>query len=188
MATLSDRLTSIFEAIVDEYDAQPEDRRRRLWHSRSLGREGFEGLSKDLSITVDDLDELRDFDLIDIDYGSRMEYLVKPTARGREVLQRFRRERARSENPEPVDLEWSNLRTMLHAAVDSWTALGAPSSGYVSLEAVARGCDRDEQDFGLVRGEPPRRSWRPDGLRGWSGWQDEGGIRRRSGSARCGWC
>src|SRR3954468_4648958 len=41
MFTLDERLATIFEAILETYDRQPPDRRRRSTHHRSFQRESF---------------------------------------------------------------------------------------------------------------------------------------------------
>jgi hypothetical protein len=149
---LEDRLTDIFAAIADEYDKRPEHRRERLLHLLSLGHQGFNGWDESLpQVTRDDLDELRDEGVIDIDYGSHGEYLVRPTLTGRRLLRRYRRELARVDRAEPVDLSWATVRPVLHAAVDAWSDAGAPTSGHVGFKTIASRLGSDENDLGLVR-------------------------------------
>ncbi len=153
MATLDQRLASIFEAIVDAYDAQPAEHRRRLLHLRAGGGwEGFNGWGDDQPrVSRDDLDDLHDAGLIDLDFGGSGGYLVKPTREGRQGLRAMRRDQALNVRSEPVDLSWSAVRPVLHASVDTWTEGGAPSAGYVTLHAVAGRLERDPAELDLIR-------------------------------------
>jgi len=149
---LDRRLTTIFAAIVDDYDAQRPEHRRRLLHLQRMSGEGFNGWGDDQpAVSRDDLDDLYDAGLIDLDFGSSGSYLVKPTREGRQGLQAMRREHALDERSEPVDLSWGAVRPVLHAAVDAWTERGAPGSGYVALRAVARLLEREPDELGLIR-------------------------------------
>ena len=152
MAALDPHLMSIFEAIVDDYDGQPPERRERLWHVRTFGEEGSnEWDSNQPRVSRDDLDDLHDAGLIDVDYNSSGDYLVKPTREGRSSLREVRREQTLLERSDPVDLTWAAVRPVLHAAVDEWTERGAPRSGYVVLRAIARRLDRDSDELALIR-------------------------------------
>lgn len=155
MAALSSRLAEIFEAIVDMYDAQPEEHRRRLIHRGGPGgREGFfrDGWPDDAPrVSQDDLDDLDALGLIDIDCGSNAGYRVKPSPFGREELERVRRQRAWTGSATPVDLNWSAVRPVLHAVVDIWTQAGALSAGYVTFGDIAEVTGRDADDFAVAR-------------------------------------
>jgi hypothetical protein len=160
MAALDPHLMSIFEAIVDDYDGQPPERRERLWHVRTFGEEGSnEWDSNQPRVSRDDLDDLHDAGLIDVDYNSSGDYLVKPTREGRSSLREVRREQTLLERSDPVDLTWAAVRPVLHAAVDEWTERGAPRSGYVVLRAIARRLDRDSDELPrIARAVLPRNA------------------------------
>jgi hypothetical protein len=152
MTALTDHLTAVFEAIVDDYDAQPEGHRERLLHIRSFGHSGFNGWGSDRpAVGQDDLDELLEHNLIDVDYASHGEYLVKPTAYGREVLRQYRRELERASTTTPVDLSWAAVRPVLHAAVDTWSEMGAPLAGFVGGRAVAERLSANADDLAFAR-------------------------------------
>jgi len=106
MIALDRRPTTIFAAIVDDYDAQrPERRRRLLHHPRTGGGEGFNGWGDARpAVGRDDLDDLYGAGLIGVDLGSSDSYLVKPTREGRQGLQAMRRERTLDERSQPVNL------------------------------------------------------------------------------------
>jgi hypothetical protein len=150
--SLDDRLTVIVEAILEDYDGRPPDERRRLTHHRSFQRETF--IDWDMSkpaVTRDDLDELAAYGFIDLDFGGRGDYLVKPTLEGRRAYRTLQRERARTELKQPVDLSWATVRPILHTVVDVWAENGASSAGFVKIGAIAKRVDRKPDDLGLVR-------------------------------------
>jgi hypothetical protein len=147
-------LASIFEAILDTYDAQPPDRRRRLLHHRSFHRESFidwDDADDKPTVTEDDLDELSAFGLIDIDFNSQGNYLVRPTSEGRRAHRKVQRERARAEQAHPIDVSWAAVRPVLHAVVDVWSDHGASESALVRIGAIAERAGRAPDDLGLIR-------------------------------------
>lgn len=152
MNALSDRLVSIFEEIVATYDSQPPEHRRRLVHHRAFQHETF--LEWDESkplVTLDDLDELLAFGLIDIDFNNSGDYTVRPTSDGHRSLRTYQRELARADHERPVDLNWSAVRPVLHAVVDLWTEAGAPHGGVIKFGAIAERLERDSDDLGTMR-------------------------------------
>jgi hypothetical protein len=154
MPSLDERLASIFEAILDTYDAQPPDRRRRLLHHRSFHRETFlewDDSNDKPAVTQDDLDELSAVGLIDIDFNGQGNYLVRPTADGRRAHRQVQRERARTEQAQPIDVSWAAVRPVLHAVVDVWSNHGASESAFVSIGAIAERAGREPDDLGLIR-------------------------------------
>jgi hypothetical protein len=151
--SLSDRLVAIIEAIVDDYESQPPDERHRLLHIRAGGMlEGFNGWDDTKPVvTRDDLDDLSAYGLIDIDYGGTGSYMVKPTPEGIRGVRTVRRERARTEIKQAVDLSWATVRPILHAVVDVWAESGASTAGFVPVGAFAERVGRPADDLGLIR-------------------------------------
>jgi hypothetical protein len=154
MFTLDERLESIFEAILETYDGQPPDRRRRLTHHRSFQRESFlewdDGDNRP-AVTRDDLDELSALGLIDLDFNGQGNYLVRPTSEGRRSYRTVQRERARAEQAQPVDVSWATVRPVLHAIVDVWAENGASNAAFVKIGAIAERAGREPDDLGLIR-------------------------------------
>lgn len=149
METLEPRLTEILEGIIDVYDAQSA--RRRLLHLRTFG--GGEFLDVDWGerpdVSRDDLDELADYELVDIDYSPKGGYLVKPTPEGRRAIESLRRERGLASHGEAVDLTWGAVRPVLRAVVDEWERTGASGNGVAAAEiATALG---EAVDLQLIR-------------------------------------
>ena len=146
------RLTEILEAIVDEYQSDPADRRRPLLHLRwGGGGQGFNGWGTDKpGVTRDDLDYLSSAGLIQIDFDSSGSYHVKPSVRGLDEISRIRRERNRAERAEAVDLDWKAVRPLLHAAVDVWQEKGAPD-GFVPFSTVTERLGHPADDLGSIR-------------------------------------
>jgi hypothetical protein len=147
-----ERLTEILEAIVDDYESQPPERRRPLLHLRAGGGvQGFNGWNDSKpAVTRDDLDYLYDSGLIELDFGSSGSYLVKPSVEGFGEVRRIPRERKRLEGSEAIDLDWKAVRPLLHAVVDVWQENGAPD-GYLPFDAIAQRLDRPADDLGTVR-------------------------------------
>ena len=152
MSSLSERLADIFERIIQTYDSQPLEHRRRLAHHRSFRRETFIDWDETQPlVTRDDLDDLSAHGLIDLDFDGDGDYLVRPTPEGRRAFRTVQRERARAEDPQPVDLAWATVRPILHAVVDVWAETGASSAAFVKIDAIARRVEREPDNLGLVR-------------------------------------
>lgn len=149
--TVDPRLVEILEAIVDEYDGQVPEERERLWHVRTMGWQGINGWGDDRpTVTRDDLDELHDFGLVDLDFSGDGSYQVKPSAYGRDQIRTIRRETSMMETAEPVELDWSAVRPILHAVVDAWTEHGASPSAHIFGATIAEKADC-ANDVHLVR-------------------------------------
>jgi hypothetical protein len=146
------RLIEILDAIVDDYERQPPERRYPLMHLRAGGgHQGFNGWdSSKPAVTRDDLDYLAAIGLVDLDFGSSGTYMVKPSVEGFREIRRVRRERRRLERSDAVDLEWKAVRPVLHAVVDIWQEQGAPD-GYLPFDAVASRLGREADDLATIR-------------------------------------
>lgn len=149
---LDARLTTILDALVDEYEAQPEKRRGRMMHLRTGGgHEGMNGWGDDKPhVTRDDLDELWDLSLIDVNIMGSGGYDLKPSREGRDRIHELRRERRLIQNPHTVDLGWEATRPLLHEIVDEWERHGASASAHIRLDAAL---DTEEYVESLRRSE-----------------------------------
>lgn len=149
---LDARLTTILDALVKDYEAQPEDRRRRMMHLRTGG--GLEGMNSwgddKPHVTRDDLDELWDFGLIDVNIMGSGGYDLKPSREGRAAIHELRREKLLIQNPRRIDLRWEATRPLLHSIVDEWEGHGASSAAHVHFDAAP---DTDDYIENLRRSE-----------------------------------
>lgn len=136
MVTLDPRLTVILEGIIDVYDQQSVS--QRLLHMSTFGSSEFVSVDwgERPDVTRDDLDDLADYDLVDIDYSGKGSPLVKPSPEGRRAVEQLRRERGLAARCEAVDLSWAAVRPALRAVVDEWERTGAAGNG-VAAEGIA---------------------------------------------------
>lgn len=152
MTSIPEHQLTILAVLIEHYDEPPREMRRRLVHHRTFDGEEFHSWPEDGPyVGRDDLEELADLGLIDIEFGNGSTLAVRPTTEGRETIQLLNREKRRAESAEPVNLAWSVVRPLLHAIVETWAAEGAPTEGFVQLEAAAQHCDPRPSDLWLAR-------------------------------------
>lgn len=150
LPTLNQRLTTIFEGIVDAYDAQSIP--QRLMHIKTLGGGGFINVNwgDRPEVSRDDLDDFEAYGLLDVEYvGKHGNYSIKPTPEGRRAVAQLQRERDLGTRKESVDLSWAAVRPVLRAVLDEWERSGAAGSG-VSAHEIANALGR-LVDLQLIR-------------------------------------